>query len=330
MSDALQHPVERLDGAVGHVAQEPAEFGLVRAQVVHGSVAFGQVAVRGSDLAVDGHAVGRLASFLHLPAGVALVDGGHAVDALFLKAAVVDAHALGQQPVAHVGPALAHAQQHGLGAQRVLADGDALPLLAVALVHLLHAGLRVDDRDALAVPVQRERGLLLEPRPFPGPRVDPAVGDEDVRVRVPPLAVQMDRVGRRVPAGGQVLTDEPFHRQDALPLVQLARQGHHDLLRGHARAALRRLGGVEQALRIRVAAGRALGQERRHMGHALPAPEPGIGLAPRVVPHAHRRDVRQRGHGAGRAGDVQRVDRHGDLLPRVRARGFSRGRPEAP
>ena len=90
-------------------------------------------------------------SFGDLAAGVALVDGGDTFDALRLKAAVVDAHALGQHEVALFGPVGAQPFEEFRGVQGVVRHVHALPDLTVLGPGLLLAGGGVYDRYPLAV-----------------------------------------------------------------------------------------------------------------------------------------------------------------------------------
>lgn len=130
-------------------------------------------------------------SFGDLAAGVALVDGGDTFDALRLKAAVVDAHALGQHEVALFGPVGAQPFEEFLGIQGVVRHVHALPDLAVPGPGLLLAGGGVYDRYPLAVLVERVFSASLR-SPFAGLRVDAPVGDEDMRMRLfPALSVWM-------------------------------------------------------------------------------------------------------------------------------------------
>ena len=90
-------------------------------------------------------------SFGDLAAGVALVDGGDTFAALRLKAAEVDAHALGQHEVALFGPVGAQPFEVFRGVQGVVRHVHALPDLTVLGPGLLLAGGGVYDRYPLAV-----------------------------------------------------------------------------------------------------------------------------------------------------------------------------------
>lgn len=256
------------------------------------------------------------------------MDGWRCLDPPSLQALLADVEPFGQQPVAFARPACSQRLERLAFVERVRRDAHPLPLLAIALVELLHAGGLVDERDALPGFVELVFLAALDPRPPVGVKLP--VGYEDVRVRVVATPVLVYRVRGGIAARVQLAADEPFHHLTPLLGRELSGQGNHDFLRrASVGGTLHRLNPVEQRLGIPQPLVGTLGQQRMRLDDPLTARKPVVRHAEPLIPDPLGGDVRQ-GRAGGRAGGtrhvahMQRVDSH---QPHPFGKRFSRVRP---